>query len=180
MCSGGCVATCFCFYLIVGFVEGSATRCDWPSARRVAPRSRWRETKRKEKVNHALLCFSPPPDKQQQGGGGRWGREGGHPRVASLHLRHLQHSQTRRSSSGRTAASKPEKKKKCFCKTIQEKKKLSCLRKKSKVRTNNENNEKKKVPAFGFRRRSHRLIIESLSYFFLPIQRVQLASVAIG
>lgn len=123
MCSGGCVATCFCFYLIVGFVEGSATRCDWPSARRVAPRSRWRETKRKEKVSHALFCFSPPPDKQQQGGGGRWGREGGHPRVArSLHLRHLQHSQTRRSSSGRTATSKPEKKRNVFVKQLKKKK----------------------------------------------------------
>lgn len=126
MCSGGsgCVATCFGFCLIVGFVEGSATRCDWPSAPRVAARTQRRKNKRKEKVSHALFCFSPPPDKQQQGGGGRWGREGGHQRVArSLHLRQLQHSQTRRSSSGRTAASKPEKKrKKCFCKTIQEKK----------------------------------------------------------
>lgn len=138
MCSGGsgCVATCFGFYLIVGFVEGSATRCDWPSARRVAPRSRWREKKRKEKVSHALFCFSPPPDKQQQeeeeGGGGREDTDG----LPGLFTSGTSHRLDARHRVAPPPAN--QKNKKCFCKT---KKKESCLRKKSKVRTNNENNK---------------------------------------
>lgn len=130
MCSGGsgCVATCCGFYLIVVFVEGSAPRCDWPSAPRAAPRTQ-RRKKRKEGKSYpctflllAATRQTTAKEEEEEGGGGREDTNGSPGLFTSGKL---QHSRTRRSSSGRTAASKPEKKEKeCFCKTIQEKKKV--------------------------------------------------------